>query len=270
MGKRKSTTEEYCERMRDESLERKFNGDASVLTNSVDAPPGFFASRRMLVKAALTFPVLVIFGCGVRSSELAGPAFNTFFDDGERRFVDAATQRLIPNGDDGLGAKGAAVAIFIERQLAGPYGNAETWYMQGPWLKGTDEQGYQLKLTPAQLYRVAIRNVDDHCRHSYSGKTFAALAPADQDKVLTGLEKGDIELADVSAKAFFGMLLQNTQEGFLADPMYGGNRNFVGWRLIGFPGPRYNYVAEISQYGKPYALPPVGLLGRNGALVIQG
>lgn len=60
------------------------------------------------------------------------------------------------------------------------------------------------------------------------------------------------------------MLWQNTQEGFLADPMYGGNRGFAGWKLIGFPGPRYNYVEEITQYGKPYPLPPVGILGRDG------
>jgi gluconate 2-dehydrogenase gamma chain len=59
------------------------------------------------------------------------------------------------------------------------------------------------------------------------------------------------------------MLLQNVTEGFFADPMYGGNRDFIGWKLIGFPGPRYNYVEEIEQYGKPYTLPPVSLkLGR--------
>jgi gluconate 2-dehydrogenase gamma chain len=63
------------------------------------------------------------------------------------------------------------------------------------------------------------------------------------------------------------MLLKNTQEGFLADPLYGGNRGFTGWKLVGFPGPRYNYMFEITQYGKPYPLPTVGLLGRNGQLV---
>lgn len=46
--------------------------------------------------------------------------------------------------------------------------------------------------------------------------------------------------------------------------MYGGNRGFAGWKLIGFPRPRYNYVEEITQYGKPYPLPPVGILGRDG------
>jgi gluconate 2-dehydrogenase gamma chain len=82
--------------------------------------------------------------------------------------------------------------------------------------------------------------------------------------VLQGLEKGDIKLTDAPAKDFFAMLWQNTHEGFFADPMYGGNRDFAGWKLIGFPGPRYNYTEEIVQYGKPYALPSVGLMGRGG------
>jgi gluconate 2-dehydrogenase gamma chain len=66
------------------------------------------------------------------------------------------------------------------------------------------------------------------------------------------------------------MLWQNTGEGFFADPMYGGNRDFAGWKLVGFPGPRYNYVNEIEQYGKPYTLPTVGLMGRNGSVVRRG
>ena len=134
--------------------------------------------------------------------------------------------------------------------------------MQGPWTKGIDEQGYQLKLTPAQLYRAAIKDIDEHCRRTFK-KNFADLPPADQDQVLHGLEKGDIELPGAPAKEFFKMLWENTGEGFFADPIYGGNRDFAGW-LIGYPGPRYNYVNEIEQYGKRYSMPTVGLAGRNG------
>ena len=90
------------------------------------------------------------------------------------------------------------------------------------------------------------------------------MSNSDQDAVLTALEKDSIELVDVPGKTFFTMLLQNTTEGFLSDPMYGGNRDFAGWKLIGFPGARYNYVEEIEQYGMSYPLPPVGLLGRRG------
>jgi len=238
-------------------------------------------SRRLLIKAAFSFPVLGWFGerawgATVNSdSSRAEPkraAWPLFFTDAERAFTDAATECLIPDGDDGLGARSAGVTFFIDSQLAGPFGKAETWYMKGPWADGTKQQGYQSRLSPAAMYRAAIADIDAHCRSTYDGKTFAAIAPADQDQVLHGLENGDIKLPglaadETSAKDFFDLLWKNTKEGFLSDPMYGGNRNFAGWRLIGFPGPRYNYLTEITAYGKPYALPPVGLLGRNGLLI---
>ena len=110
---------------------------------------------------------------------------------------------------------------------------------------------------------MAIQDVDEYCRSSLGGKGFVQLGAASQDEVLKGLEKDEIQLARVPAKQFFDMLWHNTREGFLADPMYGGNQDFAGWKLIGFPGPRYNYVAEIDQYGKPYNVPPVGVLGRD-------
>lgn len=225
--------------------------------------------RRRLLQAALVWPALSLLAAcdSTRNAQKPTAALPAFLTPDERRFLDAATARLIPDGKDGLGARAAQVPYFIERQLAGPYGQAETWYMQGPFAKGTEQQGYQSALTPAQLYRTALRDIDAYCKSTYSDKPFAALSGDEQDAVLHGLEKGDIKLAEAPAKPFFDMLWKNTQEGFLADPMYGGNRNFAGWRLIGFPGPRYNYVDEITQYGQPYKLPTVGLLGRDGSLV---
>lgn len=181
----------------------------------------------------------------------------------EAAFLDAAVSRLIPADDLGPGAKEAGVTFFIDQQMAGPFGRGESWYMEGPWHKGTEQQGYQSRLTPAQLYRVGIKDVDQHCQHAFN-RRFAELAAADQDNVLKSLEKGEIELPNAAAKTFFDMLLQNTNEGFFADPIYGGNRDFIGWKLAGFPGPRYNYVEEIEQYGKPYTQPTVGLAGRRG------
>ena len=55
------------------------------------------------------------------------------------------------------------------------------------------------------------------------------------------------------------MLWQNTKEGFFADPVYGGNRDMAGWRMIGFPGARYDYRDWIFRYNEPYPLPPVGI-----------
>jgi gluconate 2-dehydrogenase gamma chain len=230
-------------------------------------------TRRSLLKVALLLPAASVLGyCALDSAHAEtqkGDAAPTFLNAEERAFIEAATERLIPDQDDGLGAKGAAVAVFIDTQLAGPYGRAEHWYMQGPWAEGTTEQGYQLKLSPGALYQTAIRDVNAWCQTNH-GKRFADLSGAEQDGVLHGLESGDIVLADVPAKVFFTMLWSNTVEGFLSDPMYGGNRNFAGWKLVGFPGPRYNYVDEIEQYGKPYTQPTVGLLGRDGTLLRKG
>ena len=192
------------------------------------------------------------------------PGVFSYLTQADIAFVDAAVSRLNPSDDLGPGAREAGVTFFIDQQMAGPFGRGETWYMLGPWKDGTEQQGYQLKLTPAQLYRVGIKATDDYCQRTFK-KRFADLGAADQDKVLHGLEKGDIELAGAPAKEFFAMLWQNAGEGFFADPIYGGNRDFAGWKLVGFPGPRYNYVNEIEQYGKTYTLPTIGLAGRRTA-----
>jgi gluconate 2-dehydrogenase gamma chain len=193
----------------------------------------------------------------------AEPGGYQFLSPDEATFLDAAVSRLIPKDDLGPGAKEAGVTTFIDRQLAGPYGKAETWYMQGPWSKGKDTQGYQSRMTPAQFYRAAIKAIDAHCQSTFK-KAFAALSGDDQDKILTGLEKGKIDLKGADAKAFFTMFLQNTQEGFFSDPIYGGNRDMAGWKLIGFPGARYDYRPYVKKHGQKLNLPPVGIKGRPG------
>jgi gluconate 2-dehydrogenase gamma chain len=221
-------------------------------------------ARRSFLKTGIALvPGVAIAAAPVRFVGNPAAPGGHFFNAGERDFVEAAIARLIPADDLGPGAKEAGVGDFIDSQLAGPYGAARTWYMQGPWSAGTPEQGWQSKLGPAQMYRAAIAATEAHCAGQYGGRRFAQLDAATQDKLLHDLEKGDIQLAQADAKAFFELLWQNTQEGFLADPMYGGNRGFAGWKLIGFPGPRYNYVEEIKQYGKRYTQQTVGLLGRD-------
>ncbi len=180
----------------------------------------------------------------------------------ESAFIDAAVDRLIPSDALGPGALDAAVPLFIDHQLAGPFGQAVDWYMQGPWADGTKEQGYQRRRTPAELYRAAILAIDSRSRHA-SNKSFAALPPHEQEDLLHALEEGQLDLGDVSGETFFTLLWQNTQEGFFADPLYLGNRNFIGWKLIGYPGPRYNYDGAIRRFGERYPLPTVGLMGRD-------
>jgi len=181
----------------------------------------------------------------------------------EAAFVEAAVARLIPADALGPGALEAGCALFIDRQLAGDFGRAERWYMQGPWPEGSAQQGMQSRLSPAETYRTGIRAADDYCREHFAGKAFNEMASGEQDQLLAALEKGEAELPGVKARSFFALLLQNTVEGFFADPLYGGNRDMVGWKLIGFPGARYDHRDEVDKHGEKYRLPPVGILGRK-------
>jgi gluconate 2-dehydrogenase gamma chain len=184
-----------------------------------------------------------------------------FFAPDEAAFVEAACARLIPKDELGPGAIEAGVPRFIDRQLAGPYGHGDHFYLNGPTPKGEPTQGWQMG-APAQVYRMTIPQVNRWAADA-RGAAFSALKPDDQDAVLTALEKGEAQLqGGVAAKAFFGLLLQNTVEGFFADPIYGGNRDMAGWKLRGFPGARYDYRDFVARHGEAYPLPPVALNGR--------
>ena len=190
------------------------------------------------------------------------PGGYIFFHPAESAFVEAAIARLIPKDDLGPGALEAGVAVFIDRQLSGEYGKGLQWYLQGPWGEGEPTQGYQTRFAPAALYRAAIQEIDQAVGKEGRAHTFAKLSPDDQDRWLHDLEKGKAQLASVDSKTFFQLLHQNTLEGFWADPLYGGNKDMVGWKLIGFPGARYDHTPYVTKYGQPYPLPPVAIMGR--------
>ncbi len=186
-----------------------------------------------------------------------------FFTTDEAAVIEAVVDRLIPPDNRGPGGRDAGCAVFIDRQLAGPYGRSEGLYMRPPFMPGAATQGYQLPDSPAARYRTGLRALADYIKSNFSGKSFSNLAPNDQDAVLKGLELGSVTLKDVKSAEFFALLLANTQEGFFADPIYGGNRDMAGWRLIGFPGARYDYRDWVERHNEPYPLPPVGIMGRS-------
>lgn len=182
----------------------------------------------------------------------------------EAAVVEAMADRLIPADDLGPGGKEAGCAVFIDRQLMGPYGTSEWLYMQGPFVPGSAANfGLQSPVVPRQRYRSGLAALAEYTRGQFGGKLFHQLDPADQDRVLSGLEKGDIKLADGAGKAFFDQVHGNVVEGYFADPIYGGNRDMCGWKLVGFPGTRYDYRDVIANPNKPYTQPPVSLLGRR-------
>jgi len=177
----------------------------------------------------------------------------------EIRFLDAAVARLIPADDLGPGAKEADVTYFIDQQLASVWGAHGRNYRSGPWLEGTPEQGFQSRLTPQEIYRIGIREINDHCRATYE-RPFDQLPPERQDEILKALEKNQIALPSLSSKLFFDLLWRNTEEGYFADPMYGGNRGKAGWKLIGFPGVPSGAYREHIDNPEAYRAEPVSIL----------
>ncbi|MBN9425781.1 MAG: gluconate 2-dehydrogenase subunit 3 family protein [Burkholderiales bacterium] len=185
------------------------------------------------------------------------------FNKQEWRFVIAACARLIPDDDDGPGALGCGVPVFIDRQLDGPYGYAANWYMQGPFHQGAPEFGYQGRATPRELYHAGIAAVDALCLQRHA-KAFAELEPAQQDETLQQLEDGNLQAEGVDLKTFFKLLSDDTRYGFLADPIHGGNRDMAAWKMIGFPGARADFLEWTTRHGQAYPLGPVSIAGQRG------
>jgi gluconate 2-dehydrogenase gamma chain len=192
----------------------------------------------------------------------AQPSPWIFFTPEEAAAVEAIVDRLIPSDPETPGGRDAGCAVFNDRQLAGPYGSSQRLYMMGPFIKGTAQQGDQSPLTPASRYRQGLAALDKYCRANFGLRPFARLSRSEQDRVLTGLEDGSIELDGADSKLFFHQVLGNTKEGFFADPIYGGNRDMVGWKMIGFPGARYDYRNWVERHNERFPLPPVSLAGR--------
>jgi gluconate 2-dehydrogenase gamma chain len=163
---------------------------------------------------------------------------------------------------DELSPKGTDIGInvFIDRALAGAWGNGDRLYMQGPWKKGVPSQGYQVPLTPAQLYRSGIEATNAHCRKTY-GKTFERLTEQQREEVLIALSTGKLPFDNgLPASLFWTTLYQTVMQGMFADPIYGGNRNKAGWKLIGFPGVIAVHRENVEKYrDKKFPSDPVSI-----------
>ena len=188
-----------------------------------------------------------------------------FFTPEEARFVEAAVERLIPADSEWPGAAWAGVTTFIDRQLAAAYGAGERMYLEGPWELGSPGQGYQLPFTPGQLYRIGIQEIRAWLGERDGGTEFWDLVEPAQIEVLQMLESGEVPLPSMPSPVFFETLLANTIEGWFADPAYGGNRDMVSWRMIGFPGAYAQYVDLVSEYNSLYERPPMSMAQKAGS-----
>ena len=134
----------------------------------------------------------------------------------EADILEAVCARLIPTDGNGPGAKEARAAHYIDRALAG-------------------------FLAPSRAaYATGLAAIDLAAKNAH-GQPFASLSNANQDEILKSLE----------ATAFFALVRAHTIQGMFCDPFYGGNANFVGWDLIGYPGVRTIVTANEQRMGIP-------------------
>src|SRR5947209_6166529 len=174
----------------------------------------------------------------------------------EVAFFAAAADAMIPADELTPSGTDCGVVTFIDRQLASAWGGGAKMYRNGPFRKAKPEYGYQLPLTPRQFFAAGIVATNAWTRKVH-GKDFDRLPAKQPDETLKALEQGKAELGEFEGKPFFEALLQITMEGFFSDPVYGGNRNKVAWKMVGFPGLPATYANLIEPYrNKRYAPPP--------------
>ncbi|KAB8306625.1 gluconate 2-dehydrogenase subunit 3 family protein [Erwinia endophytica] len=231
--------------------------------------------RKFLLGSLLALPLsdMVLRGLtAAQAAEMAAPDLADykpiFFSANEWQFIMAACDRLIPAGGKGKapGALETNVPIFIDQQMHGDFG--EEIFLQGPFnVNAPATMGYQIPFRPQQIYKTGIKLIEGWCQ-THHQKSFHELSDADKDAVLTQVQKNTInfsELGESSLKGsqFFSELLSDTKHGYLADPMYGGNKGMKAWIAIGFPGARASYTEWVKQHNIPYPLGPVSIKGER-------
>ena len=178
----------------------------------------------------------------------------------EQAFVEALVDHMVPA--DALSPKGTDIGIniYIDRALAGGWGKGERLYMQGPWKLGVPSQGYQLPLTPAELYRAGIAAANAFCVKTY-GKSFDKITESQREEFLLGLQAGKVTFENgPPARVFFTTMYQTVMEGMFSDPIYGGNRNKAGWKIIGFPGVIAVHYQNVEKFrDKKYTADPLSI-----------
>ena len=193
------------------------------------------------------------------SAQPTTPAY-AFLNTEEAAFVEALVDHMVPA--DELSPKGTdlGINIYIDRALAGAWGKGDRLYMQGPWKRGVPNQGYQLPLTPAELYRAGIEATNAYCRKTY-GKTFDHLDAKQREEVLVGLSGAKITFASgLPVRTFWGTVYQTVMEGMFADPIYGGNRDKAAWKMLGYPGAIAVNRENIGKYrDKVFPHEPMGI-----------
>jgi gluconate 2-dehydrogenase gamma chain len=162
-----------------------------------------------------------------------GGGHGAFFNHDDAATIAAFTERLMPGVADKPGANDAAVLNYIDLALSGAYAELQDFYRRG------------------------LAQLDSYCRKTHNGP-FQHLSAAEQDEVIAALEEGRATgFMWPTAQEFFNTIRTHTMEGMFADPLYGGNKDFAGWRLVGFPGAQVMFTPTDLQSRQAFTRAPM-------------
>ena len=182
-------------------------------------------TRRELIVSTAFVPLAALTGAAPAQAQTAAvKQVQSALNADQMKILEAFVERLIPHDEQGPSAAEAGAQIYIDRALAGPNANEKASFMDG------------------------LTAMDAYAKRS-QGAAFAQLAPEQRDAVITAMENGMAEGFD-SARQFFNRARRLTLEGMFGDPYYGGNKNFAGWDLIHYPGPRPAVDADMQRMDK--------------------
>lgn len=170
----------------------------------------------------------------------------TFFSRSEDfRTLAAAVERIYPEDDNGPGAVELGVPYFIDRQLNGQWGSNSDDYMQGPFNPAASEtHGIQERMNRGEMFLAGVRRIQEISMDEHDAE-FTSLDGGQQDDILRSFEAGDVEIKGMRSESFFELLKETTIEGVYSDPVYGGNKDMMGWKMIEYPGPRMGWLSEV-------------------------
>jgi len=241
--------------------------DPNSMARHPAAPAWGHINRRSLIGAALTGTVLVATTVPevlARTSEQVplDEVKLTFFEPDEWALVIAICDVFIPADGDGPGAIDTAVPVFIDRQMSSFWGQGEWWYMEGPHQPDADENfGFQSPLTLAEIIRQGLAHFDQWCRDEH-GIAFTEMDKDARHDAVSTLMDGKTGLPP-ELRDFPDFLLTSTKQGYLSDPLHGGNRGMLAWSHIGYPGARANFLSWTNpdRDDESYDLGPVSIDG---------
>ena len=233
-------------------------------------PPGGFGARRTFLKqvaggagavgARTLVGAATLAATGVTAEAGAAPAANAGHPSAylslgpdEAGFVERLVNVMCPADDLSPAGVECGLAEFIDRQLAGAFGRGDRVYRHGPWGQGKPQLGYQLPLSPEQFFKAGIAETQSLSEKHFA-MPFGQLAEAQADGLLHDISSGTASSPALPLSQWFNELVYPLfVQACFADPAYGGNRDKVFWKMIGFPGlPAFHAQDMVIYRGKPF------------------